>query len=121
MSRKKLVVTVQVEGEPSCPPDVKIGLYRIAQESLNNVVRHSRATAVAVSLRCAGERLALTVADNGRGFDAGQEAADSLGLTFMAERAAGIGATLEIISRAGEGATIRVLWPAATPGNGSEL
>ncbi len=121
MSRKKLVVTVQVEGEPSCPPDVKIGLYRIAQESLNNVVRHSRATAVAVSLRCAGERLALTVADNGRGFDAGQEAADSLGLTFMAERAAGIGATLEIISRAGEGTTIRVLWPAATPGNGSEL
>jgi len=120
MSRKKIVVTVQAEDGPSCPPEVKIGLYRIAQESLNNVVRHSRATAVAVSLRRKGEGLELTIADNGRGFDPGQESADSLGLTFMAERAAGIGAALDIASRPGEGTTIRVIWPAATPANGSK-
>lgn len=110
MSRKKLDVTVTVDGRPQCPPDVKIGLYRIAQESLNNVVRHARAANAAITLRCDQQELAMTISDDGRGFDPGHESADHLGLTFMAERAQGIGATLTIRSHPDEGTTIDVVW-----------
>lgn len=110
MSRKKLDVTVTLDGPAHCPADVKIGLYRIAQESLNNVVRHARASAAAITLRCEPPGLALTITDDGRGFDPGHESADHLGLTFMAERARDIGATLDIRSHPGAGTTIAVIW-----------
>jgi PAS domain S-box-containing protein len=110
MSRKNVEVTVRVEGQPTCPPDVKIGLYRIAQESLNNVIRHARARAAEISLLCRPPGLLLTIADDGRGFDPGRESADHLGLTFMAERARDIGASLEIHSRPGAGTTVIVDW-----------
>lgn len=110
MSRKKLELTVTIDGQIQCPPDVKIGLYRIAQESINNVIRHARATSAAIALRCHPPGLVLTIADNGRGFDAGQDSADHLGLTFMAERARGIGATLDIRSYPEAGTTVTVAW-----------
>ena len=113
MSRKKLDVTVTIDGRPHCPPDVKIGLYRIAQESLNNIVRHARAANAAIALRCEQQQLVMTISDDGRGFDPGQESADHLGLTFMAERAQGIGATLTIQSHPTGGTTIGVVWSPA--------
>lgn len=119
MSRKKLDVTVKIDmndGLVQCPPDVKIGLYRIAQESLNNVVRHARAATAGIALACRMDGLVLTIADDGRGFDTHSESADHLGLTFMAERAKSIGATLSVNSRPGHGTTICVVWP---HGNGA--
>lgn len=111
MSRKRLDVTVAVEAPAApCPPDVKIALYRIAQEALNNVVRHARAACAHVTLNADTAGLTLTISDDGRGFDPTADPADHLGLTFMAERAHDIGATLELRSRPGEGATVVVTW-----------
>lgn len=113
MSRKKVDVIVTVSGGAlACPPDVKVGLYRIAQESLNNVVRHARARTVSITLDCRADSLLLTIQDDGRGFDTSDEPAEHLGLTFMAERAHLIGAALTILSRPGAGTTIAVRWPA---------
>ena len=52
----------------SVPPDVALCVYRVAQEALNNVVRHSGARRVDLSLHCRAEELLLEVVDNGRGF-----------------------------------------------------
>jgi signal transduction histidine kinase len=118
--RMGVPVTVDIEGEFAPPPDVHEALYRIAQEALNNVVKHARASNVEVTLRCyvpgaggQGASVHLSVVDDGRGFDPGRVAADRLGLGIMRERAESIGAPLEVETRAGEGTRISVAWRAA--------
>ena len=71
---------------PDVPPEVALCLYRIAQEALRNVVRHSRAAAASVDLQADGSALRMTVSDGGRGFDV-SSAAVGLGLLSMRERA----------------------------------
>jgi len=97
------------EGDCKLPADVQVGLYRIAQEALNNVVKHARASQAVASLRLC-EPVRLTVADNGAGFDPGAVSADHLGLRIMRERAEAIGARLSIYSEPGEGTQISVVW-----------
>jgi signal transduction histidine kinase len=61
---------LEIEPLPQQPvPEIKALLYRAMQESLSNLVRHSKATEVRASLRAAGDRAVLTVEDNGVGFD----------------------------------------------------
>jgi len=90
--------------------------YRIAQESLTNVARHARATAVTVDLRRDGEQLCLRVRDNGIGFDtpAIREKAvqgASLGLLSMEERTALAGGRFEVISAPGKGTEVHACFP----------
>ncbi|HAE60262.1 MAG TPA: histidine kinase, partial [Anaerolineae bacterium] len=80
---------LSAEGERKLPADVQVGLYRIAQEALNNVVKHAKASQAVVTLRC-GDTVRLTVADNGAGFDSSTVTADHLGLKIMRERAEAI-------------------------------
>ena len=82
-------------------------MWRIAQEALVNVERHSEARHVVVEWGCDGVRASLEVRDDGRGFESGTGRRDSYGLMGMRERAASIGATLEILSSLGEGTTVR--------------
>ena len=96
-------------GERKLPPDVQVGLYRIAQEALNNVVKHAQASQAVLSLRL-GDAVRLTVADNGAGFDPAAVTADHLGLKIMRERAEAMGAQLRIYSEPGEGTQISVIW-----------
>ncbi len=126
-------VTIAADKVYTLPPDVHVTLYRIAQEALNNVVKHARATQVEVTLRCtprlpgpdtgvrgeAEELLSeeereqwveLCVCDNGRGFDQGVVPPDRLGLGIMHERAQAIGAQLTIESERGVGTRVRVVW-----------
>jgi two-component system nitrate/nitrite sensor histidine kinase NarX len=95
------------------PVHVRIALYRIAQESLNNVVKHARPSKVSLALRdcCNGNGVILTVKDNGRGFDPEQVPSGRLGLGIIRERAAAIGARFSIESRSGQGTTVEVIWP----------
>jgi two-component system nitrate/nitrite sensor histidine kinase NarX len=108
--RARVPVAVEVEGECALPPDVKVALYRIAQEALNNVAKHSGASQATVRLRCQAERVELCISDDGRGFDPCEASPDSLGLGIMRERVGAIGATLRIESQIGGGARVMVGW-----------
>jgi signal transduction histidine kinase len=99
------------EGESPPPPNVRVALYRIAQEAFNNIAKHARATQVAVTLHRMPERIALTIQDNGRGFDLDSVSAARLGLGIMRERAEEIGAELAVETQAGQGTRIAVTCP----------
>ena len=90
------------------PHDVAIAVYRIAQEWLTNVVKHSSAGEVSASLRTDGPMLTLTIADNGVGFDP-QRVRKGLGLRGIAERSRMVGGTLNIESGPGAGAELRLV------------
>jgi signal transduction histidine kinase len=109
-----------IEHIPTLPEDVHIGFYRIAQESLNNVVRHAQASQVSVSMSATpfvpdptqawnGE-VKLMVRDDGHGFDTRDEVTQHLGLAIMGERATAIGAALSIESQPGNGTTVTLTW-----------
>jgi len=106
----RVPVQLQVEGDCSPPAEVKITLYRIAQEALNNVSKHAAASQATVSLHCMESGMRLKVADDGRGFDPTDVPADHLGLRIMHERAAAIGATLAIRSQPGRGTEVLAAW-----------
>lgn len=97
--------------------ETAVSLFRIAQESLQNGVEHSQAQRFTVSLTRSGDRIALTVTDDGRGFDleAVRRDSDGLGLVSIEERANAIGGDVQIVTRPGAGTTIRVRCPAAVP------
>ncbi|MBV8553487.1 MAG: sensor histidine kinase [Acidobacteriaceae bacterium] len=87
-------------------------LYRIAQEALTNVARHAQATSVDVELLRRGAEVALTVRDNGRGFETPERpAARGLGLAGMEMRARGCGGKLTLESSPGKGLKIEVTCP----------
>ena len=108
VGRSRLVVELAVTGERPLSPDVQIALYRIAQEALNNVIKHAGATRVALSLAFEPEGVILRVSDNGRGFRVQEVGVHSLGLGIMRERAAKIDAELRVESVIGEGTTVTV-------------
>ena len=92
------------------PPDVTIALYRIAQEALNNVVRHSRAGRAWVSLACCDDLVTLVVGDDGSGLVAPEPGPEQLGLRIMRERAQAVGATLDIHSVSRRGTVVTARW-----------
>jgi signal transduction histidine kinase len=95
--------------EASLSDKIKINLFRIVQESLTNVARHSLAKSAMVSLQQNELELKLTIQDNGVGFDTQETAAkETLGILGMKERTAMIGGTYEITSIPGQGTTIIV-------------
>jgi PAS domain S-box-containing protein len=89
-------------------PDSEINLYRIAQESLNNVIKHSSATLVRVSLGQGKGKVVLKVRDNGCGFTtgAGEAGSAGMGLMIMAERASILGGTVQVRSKPGDGTAL---------------
>jgi signal transduction histidine kinase len=98
-----------IEGDISLPPPVEEGLYRIAQEALNNVLKHSHAKTVTVTLAQDEHKVCLEVADDGVGFDPVQACeAGCLGLHGMQERARELGAEFKIDSQEGSGAKVIV-------------
>ena len=98
------------------PPNEEINLYRIVQECLNNIVKHSEARTASIECRRDGAQILLTVADDGRGFDANHLAnpdvpAATLGLVSIVERAHTLGGTAQIQSRPGHGTRVDVVIP----------
>jgi PAS domain S-box-containing protein len=91
-------------------PDVQVGLYRIAQEALNNVLKHAQAQHINVTLTYRPGRVMLSVIDDGVGFDVDAVPADHMGVHIMHERAQAIGAVLHLNSQLGEGTSLTVTW-----------
>lgn len=116
--RARLPVELEVVGDGQPPPETRVAFYRIAQEALNNVAKHSGATQAHVRLELGPRGASLTVADDGRGFDPAAVAPGRLGLGIMRERAESVGARLQIDSRPGAGTRVVVTW--TTPETGEE-
>ena len=93
--------------------EAEVNVYRVVQESLNNVLKHSGASAASLTVRRSGSRVQITVEDNGRGFvpagsGAGAAHSDGFGLLGIAERVALLGGSTEVRSAPGQGATINI-------------
>lgn len=110
--RRDLEIDFTVGGERRLPAALERGLYRIAQEALYNVVKHARASRVAVELELGPDRVRLRVRDDGIGFDPLAVRHRSLGLTSMRERAEELGGRLRVASRPGAGTTVEAEAPA---------
>ena len=95
------------------PSGIATGLFRMYQESLTNVARHSGAKKVSAVLDATDENIHLSISDDGRGFDIDRAERKTLGLLGMKERAIMIGGKLEIKSEPGRGTTILITIPLA--------
>ena len=123
-SRTGLPFQLYIEQIPAFPQDVQTTFYRIAQEALNNVVKHAQARLVSVSLSSqllsadstAGVRheVMLVVQDDGVGFPVSKEDTTHLGIGIMRERAASIQASFSIESQPGYGTQVTLIWGSET-------
>jgi signal transduction histidine kinase len=103
-------IALEVAGTPRRVPELEREVFRIAQEALENALRHADAERLRLRLAATDGRLELTVSDDGVGFDPTAPAVRSrrLGLTSMEERAQALGGTLTIESKPGSGTTVRL-------------
>jgi signal transduction histidine kinase len=112
-NRSDLQIDLKFERERQLSLNIEQALYRIAQEALANVVRHSRASAVKMTVLYQTDALEMVVADNGQGFNLEQRCT-GMGLRSMRERAEMIDGTLRIESAEGQGTRILVSVPLKT-------
>lgn len=112
-SRDGLTVALQVEGEPKLPPEQETQLFRIAQEALNNIVKHAHTDQALVKLALTDGQVSLLVEDHGAGFDpsAVQSGRQTLGLTSMRERVEMMEGSFTVETQPGAGVRIRVDLP----------
>lgn len=100
-------------------PAVELAAYRVVQEALTNVARHAQATSCRVTLRLSGDRVSVTIEDDGVGFDPGAVCAmgerRGLGLLGMRERAAQLNGRFSVHSTRGEGTRVQLDLPALPP------
>jgi two-component system CheB/CheR fusion protein len=98
--------------------DAEVSYYRIAQEALNNVLKHAHAQRMDLVLETRADQVSLIVADDGIGFDMSSPSAEGgggFGMFSMKERAALVGATLEVESIPGHGTTVYLRCPVSAP------
>jgi signal transduction histidine kinase len=120
-SRSELQFQLFIDNLPLLPAEIQVTFYRIAQEALNNIVKHSQAQNVMVTLSATppmdldslreweGE-ITMTVRDDGLGFIPGTPKTGHMGLGIMGERASAIGAELKIESRPDHGSKVILVW-----------
>jgi len=110
--RSGIYVTVR-SGPADVDPELALTLYRIAQEALHNIGKHSKASMAVVDVELGSGHIVLSVIDNGAGFKSGAPAAirRGMGQESMSQRAASVGGVLSIHSAPGEGTTLSVRIP----------
>jgi signal transduction histidine kinase len=106
-----LTVDLEAAGVGRLPPEIETALYRIVQESLTNIVKHSHARTVSIVLRRQAGGLMALIEDDGRGFEPDLVGRAHFGLQGMRERVALLGGELRIESRSGAGTTLVVQVP----------
>jgi signal transduction histidine kinase len=103
--------------EDEVPENLKVVIYRILQESLNNIAKHSHADHVGILFEKKDGAITLSIKDNGRGFDAGaafvpKRPRSGFGMFSMKKRAELSGGNLVITSAQGRGTVVSASWPA---------
>lgn len=116
--RNTIDIRTQItEENPDWSENLEEGIYRIAQESLENIIRHADASEAELKLEGSSHYLILKVSDNGRGFESGSFHEEGrYGLRGMKERATALGGDLSINSRIGRGSEIIFTWEAPDAG-----
>lgn len=109
--RSGLHCQVHLDDVEALPPQVEMALYRIAQEALNNVLKHARADTVELALSHDGQSVHLQIADDGQGFEPQTARQGGYGLQGMEERAEQVGASLTLQSVPGAGTRVTVEVP----------
>jgi signal transduction histidine kinase len=114
-SRIRVSQSIEIE-EHEVPGSLRTVIFRVLQEGLNNIAKHSMAKMVLLSLRKTDQAIELVVQDNGKGFDLSKaefsdRAAHGLGLNSMRERTELSRGSFEIESTLGKGTVIRAAWP----------
>jgi signal transduction histidine kinase len=110
--RVGITADLEIEGSVDLPPSTEDAVYRVAQEALNNALRHASATRVAVRIRTHIGHFALDVIDNGVGFaPSAVEHAGGMGLQGMRDRAEQMAGTLTLVSSPGQGTKISLDLP----------
>jgi PAS domain S-box-containing protein len=116
-SRHEIATQLKAHGDQRrLPPEVELACFRIAQEALNNTVKHSGATAASIDLQFTPNWLRLSISDNGKGFESPPAIAEltgrgRMGVMGMHERASLLGGSLSLRTSPGEGARIAVSIP----------
>jgi PAS domain S-box-containing protein len=105
-----LTVDVSTEGQARLTPDAQVVFYRVAQEALNNVVKHAQARHVEIHLVCQSHGAELSIRDDGRGFDPTGVGAGHFGLGIMRERVESIGGRLALHTRPMDGTRLQIVW-----------
>ena len=108
--RTRTPVKVEIERDCRLPEEVQVTFYRVAQEALNNIIKHAHATEIRMGLGGDDENVALTIHDNGCGFEGNGSAATGMGLHIMRERVRAIHGQLRIDSSLQAGTTVEVHW-----------
>ena len=105
------------KGQNTMPVDVQLIFYRMAQEAINNIVKHAEANAISINLIREGDspddicnKAILTITDDGRGFIESTDISNQLGFSIMKESADSIGAKLSIKSQLNHGTTVQLIW-----------
>jgi two-component system, NarL family, sensor histidine kinase UhpB len=115
VSARVTIAGDELEAGARIPSEIETALYRIAQESLTNAVRHGKARRIAIALRSSAQALTLTIADDGAGFTPGDTTvgreSGGLGLYGMRERARLLGGSLRLRSALGRGCIVRAAIP----------
>jgi signal transduction histidine kinase len=107
-SSAKLHITLESNEQATLPPDVRLTLFRITQEALNNIVKHAHANRVWIQLHADCERLELQIRDDGRGFKSKCLPSGHFGMAIMRERAEEIGAQFQLNSIPSKGTSITI-------------
>jgi nitrate/nitrite-specific signal transduction histidine kinase len=114
--RVRVPVSLAIRGDCELTHEVKLVFYRIAQEALNNIAKHSGARQVELILECQPGQMNLTIQDDGLGFELDSIPPDHMGISIMRERASSIGACLQVESQVGQGSTVRLDWRSVQEG-----
>ena len=115
IERSEIPCTLRVEGDTPLDEKCAIALFRIVQESLTNISRHARASAVEIVLRRGNLCYCLEVHDNGNGFEPGLLKQKSFGLVGIQERTLVLGGEASIVSTPGQGTTVKINFPIPDP------
>ena len=116
VGRVRVPVSLELRGNCELTHEVKLVFYRVAQEALNNIAKHSGARQVKLHLDCQPGQMNLTIQDDGLGFEPGTIEPGHMGISFMRERASSIGACLSVEGRAGQGTTVELDWRSTQEG-----